>query len=58
MFMLQDSNVDEFISSLGNIYGVSELTVKDNQEKKAACPVVVAENALVFLAWEYETVQN
>ncbi len=40
---------------LGSIFGVSELTFNENPAETAACSVVVAENALVFLAWDFGT---
>lgn len=44
--------MNDFIASLGEIYGVSELTVRSSTKEKHKSPVLVAENALVFLAWE------
>jgi hypothetical protein len=54
MVMNQEQSADNVIDSLGDIFGVSELTVKENSDSQAACSVVVAENALVFLAWEFD----
>lgn len=46
---------DDFIASLGNILGVSELKRNHADEKMVGSPVLVAENALVFLAWDNAT---
>jgi len=55
MFMNQETNADDFLSTLGNIYGIAELVVTENQESNAASNVLVAENALIFLAWEFNS---
>ncbi len=48
----QAEAMNDFIATLGEIYGVSELTVRNSNTEKHNSPVLVAENALVFLAWE------
>lgn len=50
-----EASMEDFIQSLGTIYGVSELSISDKPSEKAKCPVLVAENALVFLAWEFDS---
>lgn len=42
---------DDFIASLGSIQGVSELRMKTT-DTLIGCPVLVAENAFVFFAWD------
>jgi len=56
--MNQEASMDDLVNSLGDIYGVSELSIKENMNKKATCPVLVAENALVFFAWEFDSSMN
>lgn len=41
----------DLIASLGAIYGVSELRSK-NQEKLLGSPILLAEKALIFFAWD------
>lgn len=45
------ANTDDFIASLGSIMGVSEIRARVN-DGLLGCPVLVAENALVFFAWD------
>lgn len=42
---------EDLINSLGTIYGVSEIK-KTTSEDLSCCPVLVAENALFFFAWD------
>lgn len=45
------NSAEDLISSLGTIYGVSEIK-KSTSEDLSCCPVLVAENALFFFAWD------
>ena len=46
---------DELLAKIGDIIGVSELAFKARDAQLNA-PVLVTENALVFLAWQDEPV--
>lgn len=48
----EEQAMNELLNSLGKIHGVSELTIPDANLAKTNCPVLVADNALFFLAWE------
>lgn len=54
---MQDTANDEFIRSLGTIYGVSEIRNKA-KEDLSCTPVLVAENAFVFFAWDETEAAN
>ena len=45
------ASAEDLIESLGTIYGVSEIK-KTTSEDLSCCPVLVAENALFFFAWD------
>lgn len=47
----QSTTNEDLINSLGTIYGVSEIK-KTTSEDLSCCPVLVAENALFFFAWD------
>lgn len=54
MFADQENNTNEeqdVVATLGTIFGVSELRQKASQQMIGA-PVLVAEQALVFFAWQ------
>lgn len=48
---VNNQETNDFIASLGTIYGVSEIRAK-NSELFLGCPVLLAENAIVFFAWD------
>lgn len=54
MFADQDNAAEEqdMISSLGTIFGVSELRQSASVQEMVGAPVLVAEQALVFFAWQ------
>lgn len=54
MFADQDNNSEEqdLIATLGTIYGVSELRQSASVQQMVGAPVLVAEQALVFFAWQ------
>jgi len=54
MFAEQESANEEqdMIASLGTIYGVSELRQSAGVQQMVGAPVLVAEQALVFFAWQ------
>lgn len=54
MYAEQESGNEEndMIASLGTIYGVSELRQSAAIQQMVGAPVLVAENALVFFAWQ------
>lgn len=54
--MESDVTTDDFIDSLGTIFGVSEL--KTSSSASIGSPVLVAENAFVFFSWEVESMQS
>lgn len=45
------NSTEDLINSLGTIYGVSEIKHSSNDDL-SCCPVLVAENALFFFAWD------
>ena len=49
--MQNGQTAEDLINSLGTIYGVSEIK-KTTTEDLSCCPVLVAENALFFFAWD------
>lgn len=49
-----NSTNDDFVAALGNILGVSEIKRNVIDERMVGCPVLVAENAFVFFAWDSE----
>lgn len=42
---------EEFLATLGNVIGVSELAI-NSRDGRVNAPVLVSENALVFLPWQ------
>lgn len=54
MFAEQENagNEQDMIASLGTIFGVSELRQSASQQQMVGAPVLVAEEALVFFAWQ------
>jgi hypothetical protein len=49
------SNPEELLATLGNVVGVSELAF-NSRDARLNAPVLVSENALVFLAWQEDAV--
>ncbi len=45
------SNPEEFLATLGSVIGVSELAI-NSRDGRFSAPVLVSENALVFLPWQ------
>lgn len=44
------TDAEDIIATLGTIYGVSE--IRQSKEGMVGTPVLVAENAFVFFAWQ------